>query len=113
MPVVTYDHDDGLLDHRRLRVPRRGIPGLHGWYLYGDYCTGFVDAVPADEPTATRSGSPAASATSSSFGELEDGELVLLTAAGVQRVLPRLSALRRRGRDRRRWPRRPPTTRHR
>ena len=24
----------------------------HGWYLYGDYCSGFVDAVPADDPTA-------------------------------------------------------------
>ena len=59
------------------------IPGLYGWYLYGDYCSGFIDAVPADDPTAEPGA--ARSRTSGnviSFGELEDGELVVLTAAG-------------------------------
>ena len=76
-----------LLDHRWLRVPRRRDPGLYGWYLYGDYCTGFIAAVPADEPTVARA-PVGALATSSSFGELEDGEVVVLTVDGVRRVLP-------------------------
>jgi hypothetical protein len=29
-----------LRGHRWLRVPRRAVPELAGWYIYGDYCSG-------------------------------------------------------------------------
>ena len=64
------------------------IPGLYGWYLYADYCTGFIDAVPADDPGATPTRLADDVGSVVSFGELEDGELLLLTSTGVQPILP-------------------------
>ena len=55
-PVVTYGHDDGCSITGGYVYRGAAIPGLYGWYLYGDYCTGFIDAVPADDPTRRRSG---------------------------------------------------------
>ena len=89
MPVVTYDHDRRWCSITGGYVYRgEAIPDLYGWYLYGDYCGGFIDAVPADEPTTDPIRLSAAAGDVVSFGELEDGELVLLTSAGVQLVLP-------------------------
>ncbi len=87
-PVVTYDHDDGCSITGGYVYRGPGNPGLYGWYLYSDYCTGFIRAVPADDPT----GEPEVLATDVgnviSFGELDDGELVVLTSAGIQRLIP-------------------------
>ena len=88
MPVVTYDHREGCSITGGYVYRGRAIPSLHGWYLYSDYCTGFVDAVPADEPTTDPVRLLEDVGRVISFGELEDGELVLLTSTGVQRVLP-------------------------
>ena len=83
MPVVTYDHDEGCSITGGYVYRGAAIPGLYGWYLYSDYCTGFIGAVPADDPTAEPDRLlRRRRAASISFGELEDGELVLLTAAG-------------------------------
>lgn len=87
-PVVTYDHDDGCSITGGYVYRGEANAGLYGWYLYADYCTGFIRAVPADDPTSK----PVVLATDMgnivSFGELESGELVLLTAAGLQLILP-------------------------
>ena len=82
MPVVTYDHDEGCSITGGYVYRGAAIPSLYGWYLYSDYCSGFVAAVPADDPTVrARSRSPSGRRRPSiSFGELEDGELVLLTS---------------------------------
>ena len=87
-PVVTYNHDEGCSITGGYVYRGEAIPRLYGWYLFADYCTGFIRAVPADDPTAT----PMVLATDLgnivSFGELENGELILLTAAGLQPILP-------------------------
>jgi glucose/arabinose dehydrogenase len=87
MPVVTYDHDEGCSITGGYVYRGSDIPGLYGWYLYSDYCSGFVDAVPADDPTSDPVRLVDGAGSVISFGELEDGELVLLTATGVQRIL--------------------------
>ena len=73
-----------MLHHRRLRVPGRGQPRPYGWYLYGDYCSGFIRAVPADDPTAEPTELATDVGNVVSFGELDDGELLLLTGVGIQ-----------------------------
>jgi hypothetical protein len=56
------------------------MPELNGWYVYADFCSGRVWAVnTADESPAVllaKTGLPI-----TSFGELPDGELLILTFA--------------------------------
>jgi glucose/arabinose dehydrogenase len=87
-PVVTYDHDSGCSITGGYVYRGEAIPGLYGWYLYGDYCTGFVAAVPSDEPTTTPTTLAQRVGEVVSFGQLDDGELVLLTADGLHRIEP-------------------------
>lgn len=86
-PVVTYDHGDGCSITGGYVYRGDAIDGLYGWYLYSDYCTGFIRAVPADDPTRDPALLLESAGNVVSFGELEDGELVVLTGAGIQRVL--------------------------
>jgi glucose/arabinose dehydrogenase len=87
-PVITYDHSEGCSVTGGYVYRGRAIPDLYGWYLFGDYCSGFVRGVPADDPTATPKGLASGIGTLVSFGELEDGELVVLTGDGLCRLLP-------------------------
>ncbi|MEQ1788397.1 MAG: PQQ-dependent sugar dehydrogenase, partial [Acidimicrobiales bacterium] len=87
-PVVTYGHDDGCSITGGYVYRGAANAGLYGWYLYADYCTGFIRAVPADAPTDDPMLLAEDVGNVVSFGELEDGELVVLTAAGIQRILP-------------------------
>lgn len=42
-PVVTYSHDTGGCSVSGGAVSRGDqLPGLDGWYVYGDYCTGQI-----------------------------------------------------------------------
>ena len=87
-PVVTYDHDDGCSITGGYVYRGKANPSLYGWYLYADYCTGFIRAVPADDPTTAPVVLATDLGTIVSFGELESGELVLVTATGLQPILP-------------------------
>ena len=87
-PVVTYGHDAGCSITGGFVYRGTAIPGLYGWYLYADYCTGFIDAVPTDDPDATPTRLADDVGSVVSFGELEGGELLLLTLEGVQPILP-------------------------
>ncbi len=71
------------------RYASRGddIDSLQGWYLFSDYCSGWIRAVPADEPTNEPVELAADLGLVISYGELEDGELVLLTADGLRRIV--------------------------
>ncbi len=84
--MVTYGREDGCSITGGYVYRGEANSSLHGWYLYGDYCIGYIRAVPADDPRAE----PVELATDMgnvvSFGELDDGELVLLTQAGIQRI---------------------------
>jgi glucose/arabinose dehydrogenase len=65
----------------------KAIPGLRGYYLFGDFCRGQVQALRADQPgDAVDLGLRVASLAS--FGEDLDGELYVLSLQGdVSRVV--------------------------
>ena len=88
MPVVTYDHDHGCSITGGYVYRGDANPGLYGWYLYSDYCTGFVQAVPADDPTRDPVSLLTGVGSVISFGELDDGELVVMTTDGIRRLTP-------------------------
>ncbi|MEO6318455.1 MAG: PQQ-dependent sugar dehydrogenase [Acidimicrobiales bacterium] len=85
-PVVTYGRDDGCSITGGYVYRGAANASLHGWYLYGDYCNGYVRAVPADDPTAEPTELATDVGNVVSFGELDDGELLLLTQAGIQPI---------------------------
>ncbi len=87
-PVVTYDHGVGCSITGGYVYRGARDASLYGWYLFGDYCSGFIKAVPSDDPTSDPVELARDVGNVVSFGELEDGELVLLTAAGLQLILP-------------------------
>ena len=76
MPVVTYDHDEGCSITGGYVYRGEAIPGLYGWYLYGDYCSGFVDRGTGRRPHRGTGTAAEGAGNVTSFGELEDGELV-------------------------------------
>lgn len=85
-PQLEYTHDEGcsITGGHVYRGAR--IESLQGWYLFGDFCGGWIRAVPAEDP-----GSPPVELVSGygpviSFAELEDGELLVLGQAGVHAV---------------------------
>jgi glucose/arabinose dehydrogenase len=82
-PVVTYDHEDGCSITGGYVYRGAANPGLEGWYLFGDYCGGWVRAVPSTEPGRAPVELLADVGSVLSFGELDDGELLLLTDDGV------------------------------
>ena len=72
-----------LLGHRRLRLPRQGVPSLRGRYFYGDYCTGTSGACSASRGKLTRVAARAVPvANLSSFGEDARGELYAISLDG-------------------------------
>lgn len=87
-PVITYGRDDGCAVTGGYVYRGSRIPGLHGWYLFSDFCGGWIRAVPSDDPRAEPVELASGIGRVTSFGELEDGELVVLTAAGIHALLP-------------------------
>ena len=84
LPLAEYGRDHGCSVTGGHVYRGEGIPGLAGWYLFSDYCTGFVMGVPADAPAPSdgtalaprvllETGIPI-----SSFGAGEDGELYVV-----------------------------------
>lgn len=86
-PVITYGRDDGCSVTGGYVYRGTVNPGLHGWYLFSDYCLGWIRAVAADDPTAAPVELAADVGQVISYGELEDGELVILTTDGVRRIV--------------------------
>ena len=65
------------------------IPDLDGWYVFGDFITGQLYAVPEDSPIGT---DPVAMADTSlqivSFGQDQDGEIYVVDFSGsLHRVI--------------------------
>ncbi|HJR24500.1 MAG TPA: PQQ-dependent sugar dehydrogenase, partial [Acidimicrobiales bacterium] len=87
MPVVTYGHDDGCSITGGYVYRGAAIAGLYGWYLFADYCGGWVRAVPSSDPTRAPTQLLDDVGSVISFAELEDGELLLLTTAGLRRLV--------------------------
>jgi glucose/arabinose dehydrogenase len=80
LPRAVYGHDAGCSVTGGYVYRGASMPELDGWYVYGDYCSGRIWAVnTADDQPAVllaETGLPIVS-----FGELPDGELLILTFA--------------------------------
>ena len=88
-PVASYGHDQGCSVTGGAVYRGDAVPAIAGWYLYADFCSGRVWALPAD----LRSGPVVVveSARSvASFGVDEEGEIYLLAFDGP---ILRLTAL--------------------
>ncbi len=86
-PSVTYRHEVGCSITGGYVYRGTQVPALYGWYLFSDYCTGFLDAVPSDDPASRPTRLARGLGNVTSFGELEDGELVVLTTTGIARLV--------------------------
>lgn len=86
-PVVTYGRDDGCSITGGYVYRGEANPGLYGWYLFSDYCQGWMRAVPAEDPEVAPVELLTGLGNVISFGELDDGELVVLTTDGLRRLV--------------------------
>lgn len=87
-PVHTYDHDGGACSVTGGFVYRgRAVTGLQGWYLFADYCAGWIRAIDAGDPEGRSHELISDAGSPLSFGELEDGELVVCTTEGLARLV--------------------------
>ncbi len=82
LPRAVYGRDLGCSVTGGYVYRGVSMPELDGWYVYGDFCSGLIWAVnTADSSPAVllaETGLPIAS-----FGELPDGELLVLTFANA------------------------------
>jgi glucose/arabinose dehydrogenase len=83
-PVYEYDHRSGACAVTGGYVYRgSAIPSLEGWYVFGDFCRGILQALretPTGRVVYVISGDPIESL--SSFGEDASGELYAISLAG-------------------------------
>lgn len=88
LPLTEYRRDGGNCSVTGGYVYRgEAIPGLGGWYVFADYCTGFIFGVLADQtPPEGSVVTPVVLLESglqvSAFGEGLDGELYVADLAG-------------------------------
>ena len=83
-PAITYGRDAGCSVTGGYVYRGNDRPGLYGWYLFADYCGGWIRAVPADDPEREPVELASDLGGVISFGELDDGELVVLTTDGLR-----------------------------
>ena len=83
LPVAEYSHAQGCSVTGGYVYRGSAVPLLAGWYVYGDYCTGRIWAVPADGQQGLEGVEIADSGFSvSSFGEDANGELYVIDYGG-------------------------------
>jgi glucose/arabinose dehydrogenase len=88
MPVAEYGHDDGCVVIGGVVYRGKADPILDGGYLFADYCSGKVFAIPATATAATTAAAakPVEVGTVDSglaaFGEDESGEVYAANLAG-------------------------------
>ncbi|TML60787.1 MAG: PQQ-dependent sugar dehydrogenase [Actinobacteria bacterium] len=90
-PILDYSHSGGACVVTGGYVYRGArIPALRGAYLYGDFCTGRIEAVrQSGGRVVERARLPLQASQLSSFGEDQAGELYVLSLDGtVARVDP-------------------------
>ena len=89
-PIAEYGHDAGCSVTGGYVYRGDDIPGLDGWYVFGDFCSGTIFGVPAD---ATEGTDPRVLLETdlaiSAFGEGADGELYVADLEGgtVSRIV--------------------------
>jgi glucose/arabinose dehydrogenase len=87
-PVITYPRADGCSVTGGYVYRGVAIPGLYGWYVYGDYCSGWVRAARAHDPGQGSVELLSEIGQVISFAELDDGELLVLTADAISAIEP-------------------------
>ena len=88
MPQVTYPTDEGCAVTGGYVYRGKSFEALNGWYLFSDYCAGWIRAVAADDPKRTPRELAADVGNVMSFAELEDGEILLCTREGLFGLVP-------------------------
>ena len=86
-PVVTYGHDEGCSVTGGYVYRGEAVPSLSGWYLFADFCGGWIRGVPADAPTSPPVELVAEAGDVIAFAELSDGEVLVLTREGISRIV--------------------------
>ena len=83
LPVAEYSHAQGCSVTGGYVYRGSAVPSLAGWYVYGDFCSGRIWAVPADGQQGLEGVEIADSGFSvSSFGEDANGELYVIDYGG-------------------------------
>lgn len=84
LPAAEYDHDLGCSITGGYVYRGVAQPALHGVYFYGDYCSGRIwGLAPAADGGWQTAELLKSDAQISSFGETEDGELLVVDYAGT------------------------------
>lgn len=83
MPVATYTHDEGCSITGGVVYRGRELPALVGWFLYADFCSGRVWAVPAAGGEQRELFRDDSERRIASFAEDEAGEVYLLVHGGA------------------------------
>ncbi len=82
-PVTEYDHSLGASVTGGFVYRGSMVPDLAGWYVFGDFISGRLFAIPADSPAGTAPEVLLETGLSiASFGESLDGELFVLDYGG-------------------------------
>jgi glucose/arabinose dehydrogenase len=89
-PIYEYDHKAGGCAITGGYVYRgAAMPALRGWYVFGDFCLGAIDAVRLVGGRPYQVALGAAVPSLSSFGQDRNGELYALSLrGGVYRLEP-------------------------
>ncbi|MGH2544117.1 MAG: PQQ-dependent sugar dehydrogenase [Ardenticatenaceae bacterium] len=89
LPVAEYNHDEGCAVSGGYVYRGRAIPSLWGYYVFGDFCSGRIWAIPAStEPPASPLLLRDSDLAITSFGEDEAGELYVTDYdGGLYRVI--------------------------
>ncbi len=85
-PTFEYTHEEGCSITGGHVYRGSAVESLQGWYLFGDFCGGWIRAVPAEDPTSDPVELVSGFGAVLSFAELQDGELLVLGQEGVSAV---------------------------
>jgi glucose/arabinose dehydrogenase len=86
-PALTYEHEDGCSVAGGYVYRGEDVPAISGWYVFSDYCGGWIRAIPADDPDREPVELVPGNGPVIAFAELEDGELLVLGVEGISRVV--------------------------
>ena len=86
-PVAQYSHNEGCSITGGVVYRGQALPGLDGWYLYGDLCFGTLWGLPPGGGSPQELGSAGGSLVS--FAADEEGEVYLLRLGSpVLKIVP-------------------------
>ena len=86
LPVATYPSADGCSITGGVVYRGAAVPALRGWYVYGDFCTGTIWALPVDGPPSS-SLLVASDLNITSFGVDAAGELYVVDFGVIFRLV--------------------------